>query len=162
MYKFRLTFHWRSLLRVQSTISQHWFRWWSATSHFLNQWWLVYWRIYTPLGINDLLHWQTLHMLLIARAKWRPYTTVVCMCRIDISHETYRHKHCHLFETDQMFSNMFYAQTMHGLHLQSLKNVMIYYVVCVAEIIKSFPICIWYLLVTTYQIHIYHLLKYRL
>ena len=35
--------------RVQLTISKHWFRWWIgaglATSHCLNQWWLVYWRI---------------------------------------------------------------------------------------------------------------------
>ena len=27
---------------------------WSATSHFLNQWRLVYWRIYAPLGLNEL------------------------------------------------------------------------------------------------------------
>ena len=25
-----------------------------ATSHHLNQWWLVYWRIYASLGLNDL------------------------------------------------------------------------------------------------------------
>ena len=25
-----------------------------ATSHCLNQWWLVYWRIYASLGLNDL------------------------------------------------------------------------------------------------------------
>ena len=46
MYKFRLTFHWSSLLRVQLTIIQHCFRWWLgaevATSHYLNQWWPLY------------------------------------------------------------------------------------------------------------------------
>ena len=25
-----------------------------ATSHYLNQWWLVYWRIYASLGLNEL------------------------------------------------------------------------------------------------------------
>ena len=26
----------------------------SATSHYLNQWWLVYWRIYASLGLDEL------------------------------------------------------------------------------------------------------------
>ena len=38
-----LKFHWRLFLRVQFTISQHWFRWWlgagQAPSHYLNQCW---------------------------------------------------------------------------------------------------------------------------
>ena len=25
-----------------------------ATSHYLEQWWLVYWRIYASLGLNEL------------------------------------------------------------------------------------------------------------
>ena len=25
-----------------------------ATSHYLNQWWLVYWRIYASFGLNEL------------------------------------------------------------------------------------------------------------
>ena len=58
MYKFLLGFHWRLLLRVQMTIFQHWFRQWlgvgQTTSHYLNQWWLVYWRIYASLSLNDL------------------------------------------------------------------------------------------------------------
>ena len=29
-------------------------RFWSATSHYLNQWWKVHWRICTSLGPNDL------------------------------------------------------------------------------------------------------------
>ena len=58
IYKFWLRFHWSLFLRVQSTIFQHCFRWWlgavQATSHYLNQWWLVYWRIYASLGVNEL------------------------------------------------------------------------------------------------------------
>ena len=58
MHKFRLRFHWGLFLRVQLTISQHWLRKWlgadQATSHYLNQWWLVYWRIYASLGLNEL------------------------------------------------------------------------------------------------------------
>ena len=58
MYEFRLRFHWILFPWVQLTISQHWFRLWldagQATSHDLNQWWLVYWRIYASLGLNEL------------------------------------------------------------------------------------------------------------
>ena len=58
MFEFRLKFHWNLFLRVQSTISQHWFRWWlgadQATSHHLNQWWLICWCIYASLGLNEL------------------------------------------------------------------------------------------------------------
>ena len=58
MYEFRLKFHWSLFLRVQLTIFQHWFRYWlgagQATSHFLNQWWLIYRRIYASLGLNEL------------------------------------------------------------------------------------------------------------
>ena len=58
MYKFRLKFHWSLFPRIQLTIFQHWLRWWlgavQATSHYLNQWWLLYWRIYALLGLNEL------------------------------------------------------------------------------------------------------------
>ena len=58
MLEFRLKFHWSLFLRVQLTIVHHWFRWWlgadQATSHYLNQWWLDYWRIYASLGLNEL------------------------------------------------------------------------------------------------------------
>ena len=47
-----------SLKFVQLTIFQHWFRYWlgasQVTSHYLNQWWLVYWRKYASLGFNEL------------------------------------------------------------------------------------------------------------
>ena len=57
--EFRFKFHWSLFLRVQLAIIQHWFRKWlvagQATSHYLNQWWLVYWRIYASLGLNELM-----------------------------------------------------------------------------------------------------------
>ena len=59
-----LNFHWNSLLRVQLTIFQHWFRKWlgadEATSHYPNQWWLDYRRIYAALGLSELncRHWD--------------------------------------------------------------------------------------------------------
>ena len=44
-----LKFHWSLFPRVQLLINQHWFRQWLGTcsvpSHYLNQWWLVYWCI---------------------------------------------------------------------------------------------------------------------
>ena len=58
MYEFRLKFHWSLFLKFQLAIFQHWFRWWlgadQATSHYLNQWWIVYWRIYASLGLSEL------------------------------------------------------------------------------------------------------------
>ena len=58
MHEFRLRFHWSLFLRFELTIFQHWFRWWldagQATSHYLSQWWLVYWRIYASHGLNEL------------------------------------------------------------------------------------------------------------
>ena len=57
--EFRLRFHWSLFLWVQLTIIQHWLRWWlgavHSTSQYLNQWWLVYWRIYASLGLNELM-----------------------------------------------------------------------------------------------------------
>ena len=62
MYEFRLKFHWSLFLRFQLTSLQHWFRYWlgavQATSHYLNQWWLVYWRIYASLGLSELRDWS--------------------------------------------------------------------------------------------------------
>ena len=58
IYELRLRFHCRLFLRFELTIFQHWFRQWlgtdQATSHLLDQWWLIYWRIYASLGINEL------------------------------------------------------------------------------------------------------------
>ena len=58
MFEFRLKF---LFWRVQLTIFQHWFRYWlgavQGTSHYLNQCWLVYRRIYASLGLNELIDW---------------------------------------------------------------------------------------------------------
>ena len=58
MYKFWLKFHRSLFVGVQLTIFQYWLRQWlgtnQATSLCLNQWRLVYWRIYTSLGRNEL------------------------------------------------------------------------------------------------------------
>ena len=60
MFEFRLIFHWSLFVRVQSTIFQHWSRYWlgavQATSHYLNQRWLVYRRICAWLGLNVNWH----------------------------------------------------------------------------------------------------------
>ena len=60
-YEFKFRFHWKLFLWVQLTIFQHWFRQWlgadQATSHYLNQWWLDYRRIYASLGLNELTHY---------------------------------------------------------------------------------------------------------
>ena len=60
MYEYRLKFHLSLFLRVKLTIFRHWFRKWlgadQATSHFMNQWWLVCWRIYASLGLNELIN----------------------------------------------------------------------------------------------------------
>ena len=62
MYELRLGFHWGSFLslRVKLTIFQHWFRKWHGTgrvtSHYLNQWRLVYWRMYATTDFNELFN----------------------------------------------------------------------------------------------------------
>ena len=73
MYEFRLRFHWRLFLRVQLTVSLHWFIHWlgadQATSHYLNQWLLFYRRIYASPGLNGLTakwHAHSLH-----KRQWR-------------------------------------------------------------------------------------------
>ena len=59
MFEYRLKFHWSLFLRVQLTMSQHWFRLWlradQATSHYLDQCWLHYRCIYASLGLNELM-----------------------------------------------------------------------------------------------------------
>ena len=58
MYEFRLKFC--LCLKAQLTKFQHWFRKWlgvyQATSHYLKQWWLDYWRIYALLGLSQARH----------------------------------------------------------------------------------------------------------
>ena len=60
-------FHWRLFLWVQLTIFQHWFIQWlgavQATSHYLNQWWLVYQCIHASLCLNEVT-------TAMSRAQW--------------------------------------------------------------------------------------------
>ena len=53
IFVFELKFHWSLFLRVQLTISQHWFMEWLGSElvsiRFLNQWW--------PNLMNQMLHW---------------------------------------------------------------------------------------------------------
>ena len=42
-----------ALVQIMTCASQ-------ATSHYLNQWWLIYWRIYASLGLNELARYYTL------------------------------------------------------------------------------------------------------
>ena len=58
MYQLRLKFHCSLFAMVQLTTFQHWIRWLlgadQATSHYLKQWWVVYWCLYASLGLNEL------------------------------------------------------------------------------------------------------------
>ena len=67
MFEFRLKFHWSLFLRIQLTILHHWCRWWlgavHGTSHYLNQWWLVYRCIYASF-VPSLLKWYWLSFIL--------------------------------------------------------------------------------------------------
>ena len=48
--------------RFELTMFQNWFRKWlgavQRSSHCLNQWWLIYRRIYSSFGLNDLTYWN--------------------------------------------------------------------------------------------------------
>ena len=102
MFEFRFKFHRSLFLRVQLTIFQHWFRKWigidQATSHYLKQWCLDYWRIYASLGLSDVIRplgtnfnavlieiqifsFRKLH-LIISYAKWQPFCLSLNMLRL--------------------------------------------------------------------------------
>ena len=61
MFEFQLKFHWSLFLRFQLTIFQHWLRLWlgadQATSHYLNQLWLDYRRIYICVSRPEWVKW---------------------------------------------------------------------------------------------------------
>ena len=61
---------------VQLTIFKHWFRLWLGTDHdtsnYLNQWWLVYWRIYASLCLNEPL--CRTHLVPSQKISWRKST----------------------------------------------------------------------------------------
>ena len=54
MYDFILIFHSSLFQRVQLIILQLWFSANQVRTHYLNQWWLIYWHIYGSLSLNEL------------------------------------------------------------------------------------------------------------
>ena len=84
MYELWLKIHWSLFLRVQLTIYQHWLRYWlgavQATSHYLNQCWLVYRHIYASLGLNELTHlfWMAILRTIIFESKFLSKTSWYC------------------------------------------------------------------------------------
>ena len=70
IYEFRLKYHWSLLLKVQLIIIQHRFSQWlgtdKATSHYPNQWWLDYPRIYASLFLDELMGWPVLRSLVLS------------------------------------------------------------------------------------------------
>ena len=47
---------------------------WRRPSHYLNQWWLIYWRIYASHGLNELMLYDMLFLITIFMLIWQ----VVC------------------------------------------------------------------------------------
>ena len=54
-----------------------------ATSHYLNQWWLVYWRIYVSLGFNELTHKMSLKNTFARLLPYLPWGSVLIWWAID-------------------------------------------------------------------------------
>ena len=92
-YGFQLTYHWSFCLRVKSTIFQHWFGYLLGAdkprSHYLNQMCLVYWRIYAPLSLNELMYVSS-HVALTGATKQTTATVrdkaLICKKNILIKH----------------------------------------------------------------------------
>ena len=83
MREFRLRLYWNSFLRCE--LFQHWFRQWlgadQATSNYLNQWWLAYWRTYALLGLNQLIQFTEIIETCIGRNGfgWLDYRHFNCV-----------------------------------------------------------------------------------
>ena len=69
MYEFSFRFDWNVFLRFQLTKFQISSDNGLVTSHYMNQCWLVYWRIYASLGLNQLM--------LLTPLKWTFYLNKV-------------------------------------------------------------------------------------
>ena len=96
MNKFRLGVHWKLFTRVQLTIFQHWFRQWlaagQATIHYLNQWWLVYWRKCASFGLHELAM-SDLH-----------FAFIICWSGVHVSRFCHWQKHDHINIAMEMVS----------------------------------------------------------
>ena len=82
MYEFCLRFHWGLFLRLELTILPHCFRQWlcadqatSHSSHYLNQWWLVYWCISVtrPQWVKQAYHCKMKPSHHSSDLTWGPY-----------------------------------------------------------------------------------------
>ena len=121
IYELRLIFHWALFLRFQLAIFQHWFRQWlgagQATSHYLNQWWLVYWRIYASLGLNELTLTQVCLWLLI-------YLRVTTTCKfIKINNSGIAVKMLNFCWIDDLVLNLSISSALALEILQSCTNI---------------------------------------
>ena len=62
MHVFCLRFYWNLFCSLKYTTFQCWIRQWfgsdQATTHYLNQWWLVYWCTYASFGHNGLTYFN--------------------------------------------------------------------------------------------------------
>ena len=75
MYEFRFRFHWNLVQRFELTFL-HWFRQWlgtdQVTSHYLYQWWLVYWCIYASFSLKEFKELPTNYLIFY----WRKFTLI--------------------------------------------------------------------------------------
>ena len=122
IHEFRLNCPWNLFLMVQLRIFQHWFELWLGVvqepSHYLNQWCLVYQRIYALLGLSEL-KWTTMtegvvylwlnHNKTVENMDlWHIYIYIcvcVCVCMyIHIVFSCINHKKWHSNRTYLLFS----------------------------------------------------------
>ena len=84
MYELWLTFH----KLCSYGIFQHLFRYLlgadQAKSHYLNQWCLVYWRIYAPLGLNELTPWGLSKMVVARYIQMNSLKWIVLFVRVQL------------------------------------------------------------------------------
>ena len=101
MHEFRLRYHWSLFLRFELNNIPALVQ---ATSHYLNQWRLVYWHIYASLGLNKWTHWgRNKRVTILQRTTLYYFTWIKSLLynifkyfqlRIQMGHEAcYRSRH---------------------------------------------------------------------
>ena len=95
-----IKFHWSLFPRVQLTIFQHRFKKWlgddQATSHYMNQWWLDYRRVYASLGLNELKYTFSIHGIQISVTLFKIHRGIIWDSLF--SNQLYIYKH-HMIAT---------------------------------------------------------------
>ena len=83
MYEFRFSFYWR----FELTKHIGWDHGLAPTSHYLNQWRLVYWGMHASLGLNDLNAIHSTHTVLHSSflANCHAYTKQIALRRCKLS-----------------------------------------------------------------------------